>query len=93
MGEGKGKNSYKQRGQEANHKRLLDMENKLGVNEDVGETENGWWALRRVLIGMNTGCCMQAMNHGNLPQKPRAHFTPYVSQFDNKLYLKNNVSI
>ena len=33
MGEGKGeKNSYKQRGREANHKRLLKTENKLRVD-------------------------------------------------------------
>ena len=33
MGEGNGKkNSYKQRGREANHKRLLNTENKLRVD-------------------------------------------------------------
>ena len=42
MGEGKGKNSYKQRGREANHKRLLNTENKLrvdggGEEEKVGD--------------------------------------------------------
>ena len=33
-GKGKGKNSYKQKGREVNHKRLLKTENKLRV--DVG---------------------------------------------------------
>ena len=38
MGEGKGKNSsYKQRGREVNHKRLLNTENKLRV--EAGEEE------------------------------------------------------
>ena len=42
MGEGKGKNSYKQRGREANHKRLLNTENKLRVDgETVGEGKMG----------------------------------------------------
>ena len=31
-GKGRGKNSYKQRGREANHKRLLNTENKLRVH-------------------------------------------------------------
>ena len=70
-----GKSSYKQRGKEANHKRLLNTENKLkaewGGRRRRGE--DGWWALRKELVGMNTGCCIQAMNHGNLPPKPRAH--------------------
>ena len=45
---------------EANHKRLLNTENKLKVAG--GEVGGGWakWvrALRRVLVGMSTGCCM-----------------------------------
>ena len=39
----KGKNSYKQRGREANHKRLLNTENKLRV--DVGLEERGKWTM------------------------------------------------
>ena len=34
-------NSYKQRGKEANHKRLLNTENKLRVDEGVGERKMG----------------------------------------------------
>ena len=37
IGEGKGKNGYKQRGREANHKRLLNTENKMKVDDGVGE--------------------------------------------------------
>ena len=33
--------SYKQRGKEANHKRLLNTENKLRIDVEVGERENG----------------------------------------------------
>ena len=37
-----GKNSYKQRGREANHKRLLNTENKLRVDGEGRERgENG----------------------------------------------------
>ena len=35
-GKGRGKNSYKHRGKEANHKRLLNTENKLRVNGEGG---------------------------------------------------------
>ena len=35
------KNSYKQRGREAHHKRLLNTENKLRVDGEVGERKNG----------------------------------------------------
>ena len=41
----------------------------------MGERDNGGWALRRAPVGMSIGCCMEAMNHGNLPPKPRAHGT------------------
>ena len=41
MGEGKGKNSYKQRGREANHKRLLNTENELRVDAGVRGIEEG----------------------------------------------------
>ena len=36
-GKGRGKNSYKQRGREANHKRLLNAENKLKGDGGGGE--------------------------------------------------------
>ena len=36
-GKGRGKNSYKQRGREANHKRLLNTEKKLRVDRGWGE--------------------------------------------------------
>ena len=36
-----GKNSYKQRGREANHKRLLNTENKLRVDGGGGEGKVG----------------------------------------------------
>ena len=50
MGEGKGrKKSYKQR-REANHKRLLNTENKLKVDEVVGE--RGKW-----VMGIEEGTC------------------------------------
>ena len=38
-GEGKGKNSYKQRRREANHKRLLSTDNKLRVDGGGGRGE------------------------------------------------------
>ena len=41
-GKGRGeKNRYKQRRREANHKRLLNTENKLRIDESLGERENG----------------------------------------------------
>ena len=40
MGEEKGKNSYKQRGREANNGRLLNTENKLRVDGEWGKGEN-----------------------------------------------------
>ena len=43
MGEGRGKNRYKQRGREANRKRLLNTENKLRVDGKVGE--KGKWVM------------------------------------------------
>ena len=57
-GMGKGEKSYKQRGREANHKRLLNTENSLRVDGVWGRGESGWWALRRALVEMSTGCCM-----------------------------------
>ena len=40
-GKGRGKNSYKQRGREANHRRLLNTDKKLRVVGDWGRGENG----------------------------------------------------
>ena len=58
-GGGKGEKSYKQRGRETNHKRLLNTENKLRVDGGRwGRGKNGRWALSRLLVGMSTGCCM-----------------------------------
>ena len=48
-GKGRGKNSYKQRGREANCKRLLNTENKLRV---VGWGERGKW-----VTGIEEGTC------------------------------------
>ena len=48
-----------QRGREANHKRLVRTENKLRVYGAWGRGESGWWAGRRALVGMSTGCCME----------------------------------
>ena len=48
-GKGRGKNSYKQRGREANHKRILNTENKL---KDGGVGERGKW-----VMGIEKGTC------------------------------------
>ena len=48
-----------QRGKEANHKRLLNTENKLRVDGEWGRGESGWWALKRALVGMSTGYCIE----------------------------------
>ena len=58
-GEGKRKNSFREGGRQT-HKKLLNTENNLRVDAPVGagKGENGWWALRRALVGMSTGCCM-----------------------------------
>ena len=50
MGEGRGKNSYKQRGRDANHKRLLNAENKLRVDREVGER-------RKWVMDIEEGIC------------------------------------
>ena len=42
MGEGRRKNSYKQTGREANHKRLLNIDNKLRID---GGGEKGKWVM------------------------------------------------
>ena len=50
-GNGRGKISYKQRGREANRKRLLNTENKLRV-DGVGVRERGKW-----VMGIEEGTC------------------------------------
>ena len=55
---GRGKKEL-QRGKEANHKRLLNTENKRRVDGGSGRGESGRWAWRRALVGMSTGCCME----------------------------------
>ena len=57
-GEEKGKKKL-QRGKEANHKRLLNTENKLRADRGWWGGESGWWALRRAPVGMSTWCCME----------------------------------
>ena len=49
-GKGRGKNSYKQRGREANHKRLLNTKSKLRVDGEV--RERGKW-----VMGIEEGTC------------------------------------
>ena len=56
MEEGKEK---KKLGREPNHKRLLNTEKKLKVDGGWKGGESGLWALRRALVGMSTGCCME----------------------------------
>ena len=42
---------------------------------------------------MSTGCCMEAMNHGNLPPKTKSTpYTLHVSQLDHQVYIKNSIS-
>ena len=57
MGEGKGEKSNKQRRREANHKRLLNTENKLRVDGGVGGREKGvmgtCWDEHRMLYVSN----------------------------------------
>ena len=48
------KNSYKRRGKGVNHKRLLNTENKLRVDEGVGER-------RKWVMGIERGTCKKKM--------------------------------
>ena len=88
MGEGKGKNSYKQRGREANHKRLLNTENKLRGGGGVGG--RGKW-----VMGIEEGTCWDEhwlLYGSNEPQEPTPKtkstlYILYVSQCGNKLYI------
>ena len=90
MGPGEGKkNRYKQRGREANHKRLLNIENKLRVDGGMGE--RGKW-----VMGREEGICwdehwvLYASDEPweSTPETKSTLYALYVSQFDNKLYLK-----
>ena len=48
----------KKREREANHKRLLMIENKLGIARGrwVGDGLDGGWVLRRALVMLSTVC-------------------------------------
>ena len=60
----KGRKNKIRTDREANHKRLLNRTNwGLWRGGGWGDRLNGWWALRRALVGMSTGCCMEVMNH------------------------------
>ena len=86
-GKERGKNSYKQRGREANHKRLLNTENKLRVDGGVGE--RGKW-----VMGNEEDTCWDEYRvlyvgdepPESTPETKSILYTLYVSQFDNKLY-------
>ena len=90
MGEGKGKNSFKQRGREANHKRLLNTENRLSVD---GVGERGKW-----VMGIEEGTywdehwvlCVSDEPRESTPKTKGTLYTLYVSQFDNKVYIFKN---
>ena len=78
-------NSYKQRGREANHKRLLNTENR------VDRGERGKW-----VMGIEEGTCwdehwvsyVSNESRESTPKTKSTLCTLYVSQFDNKSYLK-----
>ena len=79
-GKGRGKNSYKQRGREANHKRLLNTENKLRVDDGMGE--RGKW-----VMGIEEGTCWDEYwvlyvsdeSWESTPQTKSTLYTLYVS--------------
>ena len=89
MGEGKVKNSYKHRWREANHKRLLNTENKLRA--DGGAGERGKW-----VMGIEEGTCGDEhwVLYGSDESRestPKTKSTLYihcVSQFDIKFYIR-----
>ena len=62
-GGGEGEKIVSNREGGKNCKRFLNTDNKLRVDGWQGRRGNGWWALRRALVGMSTGCCMEVMNH------------------------------
>ena len=70
-GKRRGKNSYKYRRKEANHKRLLNTENNLRVDgRGLGSRERGVW-----VMGTEEGTCWDE------------HWVLYGNQFDNKLHI------
>ena len=81
------KNSYKQRGREANHKRLLNTGNKLRVDRELAE--RGKW-----VMGTEEGTCwdehwvLYASDEPweSTPKTKSTLYTLYVNQFDSKLY-------
>lgn len=90
---GKGKNGLKQRGREANCKRLLHMKNKLRVDGGWwwrGRGENGFWALRRHLLDEHWVLYVSDESRESTPETKSTLYTLYISQVDNKLYLKIN---
>ena len=85
-GRGRGKNSYKQRGREAYHNRLLNTENKLRVDggriKCIMSIEEG--------TGWDEHWVLYVSNEPRESTSPTRStpYTPCVSQLDNKLYLK-----
>ena len=87
MGEGRGKNSYKQRGRDANHKRLLNAENKLRVDGEVGE--KGKWVMgieECTCWDEHWVLCVSSESWESTPKTKSTLYTVHVSQFDNKLH-------
>ena len=86
MGEGKGK-KYKQRGRDAKHRRLLNTENKLRVDEGVGER-------RKWMMGIEEDICwdehwvlyVSDELQESTPKTKSTLYTLYVSKLDSKLY-------
>ena len=85
-GKGKGRNSFKQRGREANHKRLLNTENKLRV---IGRDVEGKW-----VTGIEESICwdehwvlyVSDESWESIPEAKGMLYTLYVNKLDNKLY-------
>ena len=64
-------------GRGTKHKRILNIENKLGVAGGVvgrGDWLNGQEALRKTLVEIITGCYMLEMNHWILLLKSLLHY-------------------
>ena len=82
---GKGKKYYKLRGREANHKRLLNTENKLSVDRGVGERGK---SVMDTCRDEHWVLYVSDEPWESTPKTKSTLNTLYVSQFDNKLYLK-----
>ena len=86
MGKGRGKNSYKETGREAKHKRLLNTENEPRVD---GGGKGGKW-----MMGTEEGTCwdehwvlyVSNKSWESTLKTKSTLYTLYVSQLDNKLY-------